>query len=121
MKKPSTIINFGKRLAEVRKLRGLSQQELAKMIGVSPRVIAYYEVETKYPPTHLLVPLARTLKVSTDELLGIRGLKQELDAQYTALWRRFRRIEKLPKSDQRALLHYLDALLRKNNMSTKDK
>jgi len=62
------------------------------------------------PWYHYLV--ART--VSTDELLGVKVIKQQRDPQYAALWRRLKKIESLPKRDQKALLHYLDALVQKN-------
>lgn len=114
MKRESTIKDFGTRLAALRKERGLTQAQLGELVGVSYRVVAYYEGETSYPPAHLMEPLAKALKVSTDELLGIRELKQERIPEHAALWRRLRKIEALPKKDQRALLHYLDALVQKN-------
>jgi len=114
MKRDSTVKGFGKRLAELRKQLGLTQTQLGEKVGVSYRVIAYYEGETDYPPAHLAEPLARALNVSTDELLGVHGLKQERDPKQAALWRRLKKIEGLPRNDQKALLHYLDALVKKN-------
>jgi len=48
MKKEPTTINFRKRLANLRKSKGLTQQQLGDKIDVSKRVIVYYEGETKY-------------------------------------------------------------------------
>ena len=76
MKKETTTFDFGKRLASLRKAGGLTQQELGDKVGVSRRVIAYYEGETNYPPAHLIVPLAKALNVSTDELLGFSTQKK---------------------------------------------
>jgi len=76
-------------------------------------VNAYYEGETHYPPAHLIEPLAKALKVSTDELLVIKAVKQQRDPQYASLWRRLKKIESLPKRDEQALLHYLNALVQK--------
>lgn len=114
MKRPSTVKKFGKKLADLRRAAGLTQKQLGEKIGVSNRVIYYYESETDYPPAHLIAPLAKALNVSTDELLGVKNIKQQLDPQYVALWRRLKKIEILPKKDQKALLHYLDALVKKN-------
>jgi len=119
MKNPSTIKKFGKRLATLRKERGLTQQQLAKVTGISARMIAYYEVQTKHPPTHLILPLAKALRVSADELLGIKDIKHQLDPEHAALWRRLKKAEALPKRDQKALFHYLDALLKKNKAKIK--
>jgi len=109
-----TAKDFGKRLVSLRKEQGLTQTQLGEKVGVSCRVIAYYEGETHYPPAHLIEPLAKALKVSTDELLGVKIIKQQRDPQHAALWRRLKKIESLPKRDQKALLHYLDALVQKN-------
>lgn len=113
MKRPSSIADFGKRLAELRKTRGLTQEVLGQKIGVSKRVIAYYEGETKFPPAHLIIPLSKTLHASTDELLGVKQIKELHNPEHAALWRKLKKIELLPKKDQKALLHYLDALLQK--------
>jgi transcriptional regulator with XRE-family HTH domain len=114
MKRPTTIKGFGQRLAELRRAAGITQVQLGEAVGVSARVIAYYEGETNYPPAHLIEPLAKALKVSIEELLGVKAIKQQRDPQHAALWRRLRKIETLPKQDQKALLHYLDALVKKN-------
>ncbi len=83
----------GKRLVELRKAAGLTQKQLGGKVGVSNRVIHYYEGETDYPPAHLVEPLARALSVSTDELLGVRGVKQERNPEHAALWRRLKKKE----------------------------
>jgi len=60
---------FGKRLVAFRKTARLTQDTLARKVGVSRRVIAYYEGETEHPPTTILPRLAQALGVSLDELL----------------------------------------------------
>lgn len=114
MKRESTVKDFGKRLADLRRAAGLTQKQLGEKVGVSNRVIFYYEGESDYPPAHLIEPLAKALNVSTDELLGIKAVKQQRNPEHAALWRRLKKIETLPKKDQKALLHYLDALVKKN-------
>src|SRR4030067_3232599 len=101
MKQTSTIEGFGERLADLRKAMGLTQKQLGEKVGVSNRVIAYYEGETDYPPAHLVEPLAKALKVSSDELLGLKRIKQQLNPEHAALWRRLKKIETLPKRDQK--------------------
>ena len=76
-KKPSTdISNFGERLTVLRKAAGFTQQELAQELGVSRRVVAYYERETPHPPTSLLPRLAQILGLSADELLSGNGVRK---------------------------------------------
>jgi transcriptional regulator with XRE-family HTH domain len=61
---------FGARLAEMRKAAGFTQTELAETLGMSQRMVAYYESIDDNPLARILVLLSKTLKVSTDELLG---------------------------------------------------
>ena len=86
MKKDTTTIDFGKRLAKLRKENGLTQQALGNKVDVSKRVIAYYEGETKYPTAHLIVPLAKALKISTDELLGAKKQSVDFNDKFANLW-----------------------------------
>ena len=101
--------SFGERIERFRKARGLTQEELAQKIGATQRVIAYYEGETEHLPANLLVPLARALRVSVDELLGLKR-DQIRSPEHAALWRRLKKAEALSKKDQRAVLHYIEAL-----------
>ncbi len=108
--------NFGKRLAKIRKQRGMTQEELGKKIGVSQRVIAYYEKETRFIPAGNLNKIASVLNVSADEILGIKSLSIEAPPN-RRLAKRLRLFEKLPNQDQKAILHYIDALLLKRKIS----
>ena len=73
--KERTLEGFGRRLKEIRQSRALTQQELGEQVGVSQRVVAYYESDDAQPPGALLVDLARVLEVTADELLGIEPLR----------------------------------------------
>jgi len=103
--------SFGQRLAEIRKARGFSQRDLAGELGISQRMVAYYEAQADRPPAHLLPKIADVLRVSADELLGIKRLKDKDGVSHLRLWRRLRQVEKLRPNDRRALLKMLDALL----------
>ena len=62
--------SFGERLAQLRKAAGFTQTELAQDLGISQRMVAYYESPTASPPANLLPRIAATLGVSIDELFG---------------------------------------------------
>ncbi len=106
--------NFGKRIAKLRKAGGLTQEQLGKLVGVSRRVIAYYEAETKYPPAHLIVPLSKALNVSTDEVLGIKETKISLDPKLAALWRRLKVLETFSEKDKKAVVQFVEVIAEKN-------
>jgi len=61
---------FGKRLAELRTQRGLSQYELAQALGFSRGQIANYEQGKREPDFATLITLANFFQVSLDYLLG---------------------------------------------------
>ncbi len=114
MKKDTATIDFGKKMAELRKSRGFTQQKLGDLVGVSKRVIAYYEGETKYPPAHLIIPLAKALNLTTDELLGAKKFKEELNPNLAKVWRKLKIIESFSEKEKKAVLQYVDIIAEKN-------
>jgi transcriptional regulator with XRE-family HTH domain len=56
-------INLGMRLKELRTKRGLSQTELAKLVGVTPSTISQVESEIIYPSLPALLKMAEVLSV----------------------------------------------------------
>jgi len=99
--KERAIEGFGRRLAEIRKNRGITQAQLGEAVGVSNRVIAYYETESDQPPGALLVDLCTALRVSADELLGITIPKEPKNLKLARLMNRLKRVADLPAADQR--------------------
>lgn len=109
---------FGKRLAALRKARGMTQIRLAKAAATTQRAISYYENEAGFPPAPAVMDLARALRVTTDELLGIKPQPREVsklerlhsDPESRRLWKRFRQIVELPEKDQKAVIRLIDSL-----------
>ena len=109
---------FGKRMAKLRKDAGFTQRALAAELGISQRMIAYYEGQTEYPPAHLIPALSEVLGASADELLGIVPLKARRPTNQR-LWRRFRQIEKLPAQQRKQLLAVIDTFLDRERLQKK--
>ena len=61
---------LAERLKQTRKVKGLSQKEMAKLINVSQSTIAKWESGTREPSLDDLILLANLLGESTDFLLG---------------------------------------------------
>jgi transcriptional regulator with XRE-family HTH domain len=108
---PNNGERFGERLARFRLSAGFSQRDLATEIGISQRMIAYYEKETEHPPTHLLPVFAKTLGVSTDQLMGLEQTDDKDKQRDNRLWRRFSQVEKLPSPKRKQIVQILDAFL----------
>jgi len=65
---------FGDRLKQLREGKGLIQAELGKLIGVSDRVIGYYEANDRFPKKpETLQRISEVFQVSVDYLLGTDG------------------------------------------------
>lgn len=111
---------FGYRLASFRKYAGYTQQELANEIGVSRRIIAYYEGETKHPPTTILPKLAVALGVTTDALLNAKSKKENNSSPISSrLHRKLRQIEKLGTKEKRQAMQLLDMFIEREQLKNK--
>lgn len=63
-------ITFGDRLRQIRKEQGLSQEELAKMLGTSKQVLSRYETNQRAPKISIAAEYAKKLNVSLDFMMG---------------------------------------------------
>ena len=61
---------LGKRIAALRREKGLKQDDLAEMLNVSPQAVSKWENDQSCPDISLLPDLARILGVTVDELLS---------------------------------------------------
>jgi transcriptional regulator with XRE-family HTH domain len=69
-------LGIGKRIKEAREELGLTQKELAEIVGVTASAIKNYETEISHPKEHILYNLIKALHVDAnylfqDELVGI--------------------------------------------------
>lgn len=65
------LAGLGKRLAIIRKARGLTQEELAKKVRLKPCHISHFETGNRQPNLKNLRALCIALIVSPDYLLDI--------------------------------------------------
>ena len=70
--------SIGNNIKKIRKQLGLTQEELAMHVGVTPQAVSRWENGTGMPDISLVVPLAKTLRVSTDSLFGINEEKSDI-------------------------------------------
>ena len=60
---------LGMRIADLRRAKGMKQDELAEKLGVSPQAVSKWENDVSCPDIMLLPKLAKELDVTVDELL----------------------------------------------------
>ena len=63
---------FSRNLIKCRKEKGLSQEQLAELTGLSKRMVAYYELEAIKPPIDKIEIISKALNVSINDLLGTK-------------------------------------------------
>jgi len=103
-------LDFGNKLAECRKAKGLSQKELAALLKTSHSVIGKYEREEMTPSIEAAVKLANLLDTTVGYLLGEN--KQSKLLKDPAMLKRLQDIENLPKEDKVHVLYAVDSMLK---------
>lgn len=105
---------IGQRVARLRKERGITQVELAEVLGVSQPNISEYERGGLSLRWDQVATLSRVLRVSADELVGLKGESSpRRGPRDSRLARMLREVEGLPRRDREALLRTIDAFLSK--------
>jgi transcriptional regulator with XRE-family HTH domain len=102
-------MNFPARLIQVRKTRGLTQQELAEAARLHVNQIRRYEAGSAQPTLEALTRLAQTLNVSLDELVfdeSERGPSDELRLQFEA-------VSQMPQEERNIIKALLDGMILK--------
>jgi len=101
---------LGRRIAALRKERGLTQVQLADALGISQQQVLSFEKGRRRIPVSALPALAEILHVSVEELLGAetpptkRGPTPKLQKQ-------LERLQQLPRSQQKIVSQMLEAVL----------
>ena len=67
---------LGKNIKTFRKNKGLTQEELAELLNITPQAVSKWESENGLPDVSMLIPLAQVLGVTTDTLLGYDSLSE---------------------------------------------
>lgn len=107
-------IDLGSRITAHRKEQGITQMQLAEILGVSQQAMNSFEKGRRRLPVSALPPIARALDVSLEQLIGDgehtpkapkkRGPAPKLEQQ-------LKRVGALPKAKQRAVMQVLDSML----------
>lgn len=63
---------FNENLKEARERRGMTQKEVADIIGVAKSTYSLYESGNREPNDQTIKKIADTLNVSADDLLGLK-------------------------------------------------
>lgn len=90
------------KIVQLRKLKGVSQQELAEYLGVTFQSVSKWETKTTLPDITLLPKIAEYFQVSVDEVLGLKPIRSShyipRDTNNRNDWRR---MEHVVENDRR--------------------
>ena len=106
---------IGKKLAAIRKQRGISQVQLAEKIGITQQMLSHYERSKRHLSAEMVILFAEALNVETDQILNPSinsGETQHISLRFI---RRMKEIELLPESKKKSILQILDDMIRANS------
>ena len=108
---------FAQKLSKLRNERGLTQQEMAGLIGVGIAQMRRYEKGNSSPTLEVIKNIARTLGVSADELIFDENERvaaaKILDRK---LLEQFEQISKLSAHDKEAVKTILESMILKGRL-----
>ena len=95
-------INISKNIADLRKRKGITQEQLASALNISPQAISKWETNTSFPDAQTLPLIANYFEVSIDYLFY--GDEYAYNDIYNKVW------HKVAKFDQQSKESYNEAL-----------
>lgn len=102
---------IGERLRDIRRRRGFTQGELGEKLGLNQPLVSQYERGEIRMHATLVAALAKVLRVSTDELLGLKASKENGLMTDRRLLRQLQKMEDLSRRDRQALIRTIDGFL----------
>jgi len=76
-------------------------------------------LEFKYPPAHLLVPLAKALNISTDDLLAVNKETEDMNSNMAKILRKLKVVSTFSNKDKKAVIHFVKTIEEKNKIQQK--
>lgn len=71
------MMTFGSKLRQLREARGMTQTDLARILGVSPKAVSKWEANRMEPRPPMVAKIAQALGVTKDELVHGSSPKPE--------------------------------------------
>ena len=108
IEKKSLGVIFGRRLAQLRRNRQMSQVQLAEELGVSRSVVAYYESSAKNPTLEAVQKVADFFEVPPEFLIIENSGEPKKSGPTSRLDLQIQRIKRLSPHRQRKVSDLID-------------
>lgn len=110
-------MDFGNKIVELRKKKGLNRDDLGNAVGTSGAMIGKYERDEMTPSVEMAKKIADALDVSLDYLVGSSSvLVKDKKMAY-----RLELLDKISEEDRQTILKVMDSLLKEAQTATLDK
>lgn len=105
-------VQLGERIAATRKAQGITQVQLAELLGVAQQTMAHYEGGSVRIPVETLAQLAQHLNTSVEALIGTPAAKaRSKRGPASKLEQQLAQVNRLPKAQQKFISQMLDTVL----------
>jgi len=112
------MISVGSQIQLLRKEKGLSQGQLADMVGVSLTQLQRYENKGVQPPADILRKLADTFNTSVDFLIyGDSEQKAQQFIKDSELLAQFKAVEEMDGKDKSTIKDIIDAFIKRSRLN----
>jgi transcriptional regulator with XRE-family HTH domain len=102
----------GARLVELRQAAGLTQTELASLVGEKQQNIAFWEQSNKPPRSDVIPKLAEALGVDVVALLDAhRSIPKRRSGPVGTVRRLFEEVSRLPRQEQKKVVEFVSAFV----------
>lgn len=109
---------IAQRLVRLRKERGITQAQMATLLGVSQPVVSDYERGALRLHGELILKVAEILGVSADELLG-RDSQTKKARTPGKVQKVFEEVSRLPRRQQEKVVEFVTAFVRQYEQAQK--
>lgn len=117
-REPLSMTDFGKNLARLRKLRQLTQLEMANLMDIQPRMVGRWEQGIAKPQFDYIIRLAKILEVSIDQLLLGEGepINESFEIKNKKLKELCKKVDRLNHDDQELICHFLNMAITQDQL-----
>ncbi len=103
---------IGQRIATVRKAQGMTQKELAKLLEITRRRVAFYENESEKLSSDIILKLMNIFEVDAETILGVSKYSKMMNSN-ELLKEKCKIAESFDERDKAIIIDMIDALMYK--------
>lgn len=111
---------FGRRMAMLRRQKGLSQRELGELLGATQKTVDYYERRTLNPTLDVIQKVAEALEVPPAQLIGDNNGLMKISRKTgptSKVQKVFEVVSSLPRRQQEKIIDVVTAIVRQYEQS----